>query len=324
MSEPEWPWHAGEVALQHSVGLAGKMADLGRRMIRDHMPDQHRDFYSQLPFVVLGTVDGENNIWATIKTGVPGFMLSPDPKHLTIKLTANTLDPAEGGIQEGAAIGLLGIDLLSRRRNRMNGQVQFITNGISITVEHAFGNCPQYIQRRECSHLIGSQERESAPIRLHTLDAATRAIIAKADTFFVASSNQVQNGHRQIDVSHRGGNAGFVRSGDDGVLTIPDFAGNRHFNTLGNILTNPRAGLVFADFETGDLLQLSGAAEIILESPDIALFEKAERLWRFRPEVVVLRRRALPLRWSFIEWSPYSLKTGRWQTTPLSDPAPTG
>ena len=64
-----------------------------------------------------------------------------------------------------------------------------------------------------------------------------------------------------MDVSHRGGNPGFVRI-EGNVLTIPDFAGNLHFNTLGNFLLHPRAGLVFIDFETGDMLQVSGRTAV--------------------------------------------------------------
>jgi predicted pyridoxine 5'-phosphate oxidase superfamily flavin-nucleotide-binding protein len=122
-------------------------------------------------------------------------------------------------------------------------------------------------------------------------------MVEGADTFFVASYVDRDNGERQVDVSHRGGNAGFVRVGADGVLTIPDFAGNRFFNTLGNILVNSKAGLVFVDFETGDMLQMTGNAEVLLDSPDIATFQGAERLWRFTPEKIVLRPDALPLRW---------------------------
>ena len=60
------------------------------------------------------------------------------------------------------------------------------------------------------------------------------------------------------DISHRGGRPGFVRVDGD-VLTIPDFRGNRYFNTLGNLIAEPRASLLFVDFETGDLLQLQGS-----------------------------------------------------------------
>ncbi len=124
-------------------------------------------------------------------------------------------------------------------------------------------------------------------------------MIAVADTFFVASYVDRGSGQRQVDVSHRGGRPGFVRVGSDGVLTIPDFAGNQFFNTLGNLLVNPRAGLVFVDFATGDLLQLSGDAQVVLDDPQIAAFEGAERFWRFTPRRAVYRPGAVPLRWTF-------------------------
>ncbi|MBV8657579.1 MAG: 2Fe-2S iron-sulfur cluster binding domain-containing protein, partial [Burkholderiales bacterium] len=111
------------------------------------------------------------------------------------------------------------------------------------------------------------------------------------------------------------GRRGFVHVDGAGVLTIPDFAGNLFFNTLGNFMVNGQGGLVFADFETGDLLQLTGEAEVILDSPEIAAFQGAERIWRFKPRRIVLRPAALPMRWDFKQggWSPNSLMTGSWE-----------
>jgi ferredoxin-NADP reductase/predicted pyridoxine 5'-phosphate oxidase superfamily flavin-nucleotide-binding protein len=148
---------------------------------------------------------------------------------------------------------------------------------------------------------------------LTDLDANARALIAQADAFFVATYADRET-RRQVDVSHRGGKAGFVRIGQDSVLTIPDFDGNLFFSTLGNILLNGKAGLVFIDFATGDLLQMSGDAEVILDSPEIAAFQGAERLWTFTPRRIVRRRNALALRWTFSAdgWSPSSLMTGDW------------
>jgi ferredoxin-NADP reductase len=98
-------------------------------------------------------------------------------------------------------------------------------------------------------------------------------------------------------------------------LTIPDFAGNLHFNTLGNLLLNPRAGLLFIDFNTGDLLQLRGRTEIILDGPQVEAFQGAERLWTIDVEQVVRRPAALALRWRFDGVSPTSLLTGTWEQT---------
>ena len=116
-----------------------------------------------------------------------------------------------------------------------------------------------------------------------------REIITQADTFFVASYIDAKDGSRQVDVSHRGGKPGFVRLDEDGTFTIPDFNGNLFFNTLGNFLINPKAGLLFVDFSTGDELQLTGEAKVILDSPEIAAFQGAERIWQFRARQAIYR-----------------------------------
>jgi ferredoxin-NADP reductase/predicted pyridoxine 5'-phosphate oxidase superfamily flavin-nucleotide-binding protein len=138
-------------------------------------------------------------------------------------------------------------------------------------------------------------------------------MIATADAFFVASYAD-RGSRRQVDVSHRGGKAGFVRVGDDGTLTIPDFDGNLFFATLGNIVLNGKAGLVFVDYASGDMLQMTGDSEVILDSPEIAAFQGAERLWTFKARQIIRRRNALALRWSFRDdgWSANSLMTGDW------------
>jgi len=309
-------WHDGERRLQASLGVDARMAEFGPRVIRDHMPEQHRDFYRQLPFLVLGSVDADGRPWATVLAGEPGFVSSPDPRTLAVATPQDPSDPASAGLRTGDAVGLLGIELHTRRRNRMNGVIGAThASGFDIGVEHAFGNCPQYIHTR-VTEVTGDPSRPYGGDveALEALDAEARAQITAADTFFVASYVEPGNGapQRQVDVSHRGGKAGFVRIDAAGTLTIPDFAGNLHFNTLGNLLLNPRAGLLFVDFDTGDLLQLTGTAEVILDSPDIAAFQGAERLWTFTPTAMVRRRQALPLRFGVGEASPNSLFTGSW------------
>jgi uncharacterized protein len=311
------PFHPGEIYFQRAIGVADRMDAFGRKVIRDYMPDQHRDFYAQLPFIVLGTVDENGATWATLLSGQPGFLSSPDSRTLSLKSVINTADPAAKGIGAGAAIGLLGIELQTRRRNRINGFVASLNaDGFDVQVEHTFGNCPQYIQLRD---FLSEPDLREPPIPEETiindsLTERTRQIIASADTFFVSSFIDDEQG-RHVDASHRGGKPGFVRINKDGSLTIPDFAGNLHFNTLGNLLLNPKAGLTFPVFETGDMLQMTGFADVDLESNEIDAFQGAERLWTFRPEKVVLRPRAFPLRWTSRHdgSSPNSLMTGDWK-----------
>ncbi|MDE1996909.1 MAG: pyridoxamine 5'-phosphate oxidase family protein, partial [Rhizobiaceae bacterium] len=315
-TESASPWHAGEIALQKKAGVAERMAEVGPRVLRDHLIEQHRNFYPQLPFIVLGAVDPEGNAWATLRAAHPGFLQSPDIHTLSVDLVRDPADPADAGMDDGDAVGMLGIELHTRRRNRLNGTIRRTGDrGFDVTVRQAYGNCPQYIQLRDFSFIRDpSQGADEAALHLTALDARSRQIIVSADTFFVASYVDREDGLRQVDVSHRGGKPGFVRIGEDGVLTIPDFAGNLFFNTLGNFLVNPKAGLVFADFESGELLQLTGTSEVMLDSPEIAAFQGAERLWRFTPTKIVRRPGALPLRLHAREngASPNSMMTGSW------------
>lgn len=318
---PGSPWHAGERALQQSAGVAERMAELGSRVIRDQLIEQHRTFYPQLPFVVLGAVDAEGDVWATVRDGEPGFMRALDPYRLHVQLPRDAGDPADSGMDHGQAIGLLGIDLLTRRRNRLNGTLERSDDhGFDIAVEQSYGNCPRYIQQRQFS--FSRDSRPTAVHRMEQLNTDARKLISGADSFFVASYVNDTASGRQVDVSHRGGKPGFARLNEDGTLTIPDFAGNLFFNTLGNFVLNPKAGLVFVDFATGDLLQMAGDVELTLDSAVLGslnsvAFEGAERLWHFSPRRIIRRSNALALRWTPKPDgnSPYSLMTGSWERT---------
>lgn len=309
------PFHAGEVTLQRAVGMAERMDSFGRRVIRDHLPDQHRDFYAELPFLVAAAVDANGDVWPTLLEGRPGFAHSPDPKRLHLAALPQASDPAAEGFASGAAIGLLGIQLETRRRNRLNGSLAAVTpGGFDLLVGHSFGNCPQYIQLRTPRFMRDpALPANAAAEALPALDAEARALIEAADSFFIGSYVDLP-GERQVDASHRGGKPGFVRIDADGGFTIPDFAGNFHFNTLGNFLVNPRAGLLFVDFATGDVVQLAGIAQVVTDSPEIAAFQGAERLLRFMPTRIVRRRGALALRFVAMDAgaSPNALLTGSW------------
>lgn len=311
------PWHPGELALQESAGVVQQMEEPGRLWVRKFLLDQHRTFYPLLHFVVWGSVDANGDAWATLRAGEPGFVHSPDPRLLRIETRRDPSDPADVGMEDGNAIGLLGIDLMTRRRNRLNGNIRRTDDGaFDIEVVQSYGNCPRYIQNRTFRFTRDPGQPPPAPAHeSSSLDDRDRQLIAGADTFYVASYIDLPDGTRQVDASHRGGRPGFVRVGDDGTLTIPDFSGNLFFNTLGNLLQNPKAGLVFIDPDTGDMLQMTGEAAVILDSPEIAAFEGAERLWTFAPRRVIHRPMGLPLRWSLEPdgWSQSLQMTGNWE-----------
>jgi predicted pyridoxine 5'-phosphate oxidase superfamily flavin-nucleotide-binding protein len=303
------PFNPDELTAQ---ALAG--GGPGGSGIRDFMPEQHRHFFAQLPYLFVGANDAAGWPLATLLTGHPGFVQSPDPTTLHIAALPDTGDPVSKVLAPDRDIGILGIDFSTRRRNRANGRIQRVgAGGITVAVNQSFGNCPQYIQRR----IVGSSRVEPAEgISISTdsfdhLNEAAQTAIGRADTFFVASRSRVGNGAAYgADISHRGGRPGFVCVDGD-VLTIPDFRGNRYFNTLGNLIVEPRASLLFVDFETGDLLQLQGRAEVDWKAT--AAIDGAERLWRFHVARGWRRKSASPLRWSFVEYARTTLQTGIWR-----------
>lgn len=297
------PFHRDERAAQ---ALAGKGA--GRAAIRPYMPNQHREFFALLPYLFSATLDRGGWPMASVLTGEAGFVQSPDPATLRIANLPAANDPAAPGFVSGTEIGLLGLDFGTRRRNRANGRLVADDDGLTVQISQSFGNCAQYIQTRTPSpRAIHTAEAEA----LDRLDSEARALIVASDTFFVASRSRSDVGEGGgLDISHRGGKPGFVGVEDD-ALAIPDFRGNRFYNTLGNLLGDPRAGLIFIDFASGDILQLQGTVSIDWH-PEGKGPSGTERIWRLRVERAWRRRDAFPFAWTFGTYAPTTLATGTW------------
>lgn len=311
------PYHPGEQALHERVGRRDQQERSGRRVHRPYMPDQHRAFFASLPFMIVGSVDADGWPWASILFGRPGFVSTPDDTTLLIGARPIPGDPLAGALAKGAPLGFVGIELPTRRRNRVNGVVRSVGNDdFTVDVVQSYGNCPQYIHTRGMTFTADPTMLEPAATeRLSSLDQRATAVIRKADTFFVASHNDRDDKRDTggADVNHRGGKPGFIKVEGD-TLTIPDYAGNFAFNTLGNFLINPKGGLLFIDFATGDLWQFTGTTELILDRTDeIAGFDGAERAWRFHVDHGVRLKTASPLAWESGEPSPVSLRTGDWE-----------
>lgn len=310
------PFHAGEKEIQARLGVREKMERFGRKVIRDFMPDQHREFYNQLPFVFVGHADDEGWPWASILFNSPGFIHSNDSQTLTINAFPVSGDPLSKALQPETQLGLLGIELPTRRRNRLAAHITRTTSlGVELQIDQAFGNCPQYIQTRELEVLDSSTLPNASVEEISQLDHEMQQLITDSDTFFVASyfANGSGEASEGADVSHRGGRPGFIRVDDDRTLTIPDYLGNNHFNTFGNFVENNKAGLLFLDFENGHILTLTGTVEILWDSPDTKYFEGAERLWTFTLSHGRKLKNVLPLRWKLDTFSPNSNLTGTWK-----------
>ena len=319
------PYHPGEMAVQERAGARAFAERVGRQVIRDSMPEQHRAFYATLPYVFMGSLDHRGRPWASVLSGAAGFLQSPDPRHLVVSALPLPGDPARGNLHVGAPLAFVGVELQTRRRNRLTGKVERLDGaGFDFMVDQSFGNCPQYIQARaprETSPSDSSVVRVLGP----GLDERSTGIIDRCDTLFIASASPgagTDDPVEGVDVNHRGGRPGFVRAetGEGGsVLTFPDFVGNSAFNTLGNIALNPRVGLLFVEFDTGDLVTLTGQAEVIWDGPELQGFVGADRLVRVRVEEAHHLVAALPWRWTAPEQAPQIQATGDWHSVATAE-----
>ncbi|UOD32879.1 pyridoxamine 5'-phosphate oxidase family protein [Massilia violaceinigra] len=276
------PYHEGELRAQ---ALAGEIS-YGNG-IRPSMPDQHRHFFAALPFVLVGTVEADGRPRARVAAGAPGFIGSLDAHSLRIAVQ-------DSGLRAGQALGLLGIDFGTRRRNRLNGVVRSADGGaVLIDVRESFGNCPQHIVVRDVRAVAAAAEVVVREFDGLSDEPGVRAMIARADTFFIATSG----GAHGVDISHRGGPAGFVRIEGD-TLIVPDFGGNRYFNTLGNVLLDARAALLFIDDASGAVLELEGRVEIVWDEGAALPGQAGGRHWRFTAGRGRITHGALALRWT--------------------------
>lgn len=112
-----------------------------------------------------------------------------------------------------------------------------------------------------------------------------------------------------MGTNHRGGPPGFVRVfvDDDATFVVwPEYSGNRLYQTLGNLQTTPQAGLVFPDFDTGDVLFLTCTTEILVGKQAAALLPRSNVAVKARVEAVRFVRQGLSFRGQLGERSPYN------------------
>lgn len=303
---PDMPavFHKGEVSFHRTMDIENRIDELGKRIIRDFMPIQHREFFAGLPIIQLSAVTKSGHPHAFTRTGALGFISSPDEFTLCIKSSPLTGEPEDIQLNAGDKISVVGVEYNTRRRNRMNGTISAHADGvITIKVDQSYGNCPQYIQLRQPEVL----EDAVAPKVFHS-DSLTEGdikLIQKADTLFIASrapslSDDPRDG---VDINHRGGNSGFVEVLDKSTLLFPDYKGNNFYNTLGNIALDNRIGLQFIDFETSTLCNIEGRAEVIDLQGDMYEMPDMGRRVKIEIEKITRSENALPFKFDFIAWS---------------------
>ena len=326
---PNNPFHVGEIALQQAAGAQEHVMSYAPKFVRHYLPEQHRQFYPELPFLVVAARDETGAMWSTIleKTAASNtnnddkndakFITSPDDRTLHIQTQPVPGDALHNAFspQTQTDLGILGIQLETKRRNRVNGRAVADANGgLVFTVDQSFGNCPQYIKARVNWYKAAATSTNKIPstkskLSFDAKQLTTRQIqwIQSAETVFTASGyrgtgEDVRFGN---DASHRGGSPGFM-SVDVGnhnhknggqqqqhVISWTEYPGNNHFNTLGNILMDPRVGISIPNFETGGLLQVSGTATVEMGK----LEDGGRKVHLYVAAVNELPAGSLPIRW---------------------------
>ena len=297
-------FHDGELEVQERAGAAAQARN-NSRVIGDTIIPGAIKFTKKQPFVVMGSIDQQQNLWASIVIGSTGF-ITAEPHAVDLDLSQALridADPLWRNLASDPRIGILVIDLRSRARLRVNGRASFPTdNQLHVDVEQAYPNCPQYIQRRNYRPTWDEQINSKAAVGTE-LNYEQQQWIGNADTLFVASEHPSSG----LDASHRGGNPGFIQVVNRAQLRVPDYAGNGMFNTFGNFAVNPRAGLVIPDFENGRTLQLTGRAEVLWDVEDPRNETGGTgRFWDFEIEHWVQIEDSLLGATEFLDYSPHN------------------
>jgi uncharacterized protein len=253
-------YHDGELAVQHRAGVRAEAHRLVRMLDVAELRGGAARFLAERTVAAITGRDVQGRLWTSPLTGPTGFLEVVDAGTLHVHAVPAAGDPLHGlGI--GQPLGLVAIELATSRRFRVNGRLSRADESLlAMEVDQAYGNCPQYIQRR----VLRPDPSRATPPRQARVTIGTRLTdeartrIRETDTFFLGTTHPT----RGSDASHRGGPPGFVRVEDDHVLWWPDYPGNNMFNSLGNLAVDASASLLVPDFTAGPSLHLSGRAVI--------------------------------------------------------------
>jgi predicted pyridoxine 5'-phosphate oxidase superfamily flavin-nucleotide-binding protein len=239
-------YHEGELEVQRRAGVTDEAARVGR-IIGGTIPPVAARFIEARPFVIASTIDDDGRVWATALFG----NVRVTDEH-TLRCVGQALSLPGQAESLSYTIGILAIDLATRRRMRVNGLATRDGDDLVITTQEVYSNCPQYI------HPLPARPDTSSPA----------SWINTSDTFFLATAHPT----RGADASHRGGEVHF----DGKRVVFPDYRGNNMFNSLGNLAVNPNCGLLFIDFESGKTLQLTGKGRVEWEPSRRVIVEVTE------------------------------------------------
>nr|POE49122.1 hypothetical protein CFP56_32272 [Quercus suber] len=321
------PWHSGEERMRETLHVP-----VDDNPTVPALSPQLSRHLQIAPLIAVGTLDSQNKPWTTLWGGHKGLAQALGGNVLGIKSQVTSrYDPVVeelvgkevgGGVQkehgQGRMVSGLTLDLNTRKRVKFYGRMVAgalgpTKNGgdqedgaevqLVLKIEQSLGNCPKYLNSKTLEPAISTPELLYSGPRLSQrgLD-----LVANADLFFISSSNN----NEDMDTNHRGGPAGFIRTVTDNpsgtVLYMPEYSGNRLYQTLGNLVVNPLAGLCIPDFVSGDVLYLSGSSEILIAEAATEVLPRSNLVVKLTVTDSRYVASALPFRGTPGESSPYN------------------
>ncbi|GAB3249307.1 pyridoxamine 5'-phosphate oxidase family protein [Kineosporia babensis] len=310
-------WHSGEETMHRLLQVPYEDDPTA-----PGLPGAYGRWMAHSPLLALGTVDADDHVWTTVLGGEAGVTrpiadgvlglssrahLGSDPVLEALFARPDDEHVVDHG--DGKLVAGLALDLEQRTRVKIAGRMlRGVVQGsdalMAVAVDGTLGNCPKYLNRKT----VWPHDASPRPVsdRL-PLPAEAVDLIGRADIFFISS----RNGAQSMDTNNRGGEAGFVRvssnSEDEGVtLVYPECSGNRLFQTLGNLTSDPAVGLTFPDFVTGDVLYLTGRAEVLIGAEAAAVLPHSKLAVRVRAEAARFVKDGLPFRGRLLDPSPYN------------------
>ncbi|KAK5729984.1 hypothetical protein LTR17_011501 [Elasticomyces elasticus] len=323
----DMPWNEGETAMQRRM----KVPDIDNPTVPALSP-QLANHLQIAPLIAIGTLDKQGRPWTTLWGGEKGFArplgggivgfrtpvtgrYDPVVEELVGKDATGEVVKEEGE-GEGRMVSGLTIDLETRKRVKMYGRM--VAGALStredevtgrnesvaeiqlvLKIEQSLGNCPKYLNRKRITPTFARPELVS---NSSNLSERALQLLAKADLFFVSSSGQ-----EDMDTNHRGGPSGFLRASTDATSVVwPEYSGNRLYQTLGNLYVNPLCGICVPDFDTGDMLYVTGTTEIFSGREANALLPRSNLCVQLTITAARFVAQALPFRGEEGQRSPYN------------------
>ncbi|KAF4964930.1 hypothetical protein FSARC_7202 [Fusarium sarcochroum] len=318
-------FHEGERAMQQQL----KVPSRGGNPTFPGLAAHYGARVMQSPLVALGTLDNEGRPWTTVwggergfarpvAEGVLAFNSSVDTRHDPVfkalwdgiddeGVEQGVINRPNGG--EGKGMSGLSIDLETRDRVKLAGNMiagATVDGGktvqMAMAVTESLGNCPKYLNKKSIvpNDMAPELISDELPLSQESLD-----LVAAADMFFLSSTNG-----KTMDTNHRGGSPGFIRviknEEDKLELIYPEFSGNRLYQTLGNFKVNPLVGLTIPDYNTANVLYLTGSASILVGEEASSLLARTNLAVKISITSAKFVKSGLPFRGSLGEYSPYN------------------